>query len=64
MKEEKANKLIKTLEKQGYKDKLYSDYSGRGMFGDTTYGVVTDIKDLSKKLFLNRDNMGLDYIFY
>ena len=61
MEKEKANKLIRKLKKERYKAKIYEGYSGRGMFGRETFGVTTNKVFDSK---FNRDNMGLDYIYY
>lgn len=60
----KALKLIKKLKMEGYNASLYEDYSGRGMFGRTTFGVITDARNVSPKIKLRRDNLGLDYIYY
>jgi hypothetical protein len=45
---------------------VYEDYSGRCMYGETTYGVVLkgyDITPQMRKRY-RLDNMGLDYIIY
>lgn len=43
MKQEDAEALVNVIEGLGYKAEVYDDYSGRGMFGRTTAGVVTDM---------------------
>lgn len=51
---------------------LRTDYSGRGMYGSTTMGIVVGRYDLEDvESFLKEegisyrlDNMGLDYILY
>jgi hypothetical protein len=52
--------------------RIYSNYSGRGMFGKTCIGVVGSMEELDCLLGevkgsgkgLCKDNMGLDYIYY
>ena len=63
MEKEDALKLIKKLEKQGHEVKLYEGYSGRGMFGDTTFGVQSN-NYFEPKSPLRVDNLGLNYIYY
>jgi len=43
---------------------LYEDYSGRGMFGERTTGVVMPGHCMPKKTKFRTDNMGLDMIVY
>lgn len=33
---------VRLLQDDGYEAELCADYSGRGMYGDTTAGIVTD----------------------
>ena len=40
MTKEHAEFLVNALEYDGQEGELYEDYSGRGMMGKTTYGVV------------------------
>ena len=69
MKESIAKKIIKC---SGGELTLRKDYSGRGMFGEKTCGVVGNRYDLedacldAKVKFndLRLDNMGLDHIIY
>ncbi len=72
----KAIELVNFLEAKGYDAELYEDYSGRGMYGNTTTGVTTDASPNSMENLeedmeeaeidpsFRRDNMGLDYIYY
>ena len=43
---------------------LYEDYSGRGMFGETTTGVDMPPRCVPKGTKFRTDNMGLDMIVY
>lgn len=43
MTKEQANFLVETIENSGNEAEIRDDYSGRGMFGKSTYGVVTKI---------------------
>ena len=65
----KLKRIANILEGDGYKAEIRDDYSGRGMFGATCYGIVTDGPEIVDKLTplgTNQkiDNMGLDYIVY
>ncbi len=58
-----AEKLVKQLEDQGYEATIRGDYSGRFMYGETTYAVVTDHNcSLTKKYRV--DSMGLGIVVY
>ena len=67
-----AERIADALEAEGVDVEIYEDYSGRGMFGSQTAGVV--VKDPgSVELIMSqlgiedsqrRDNMGLSYIVY
>jgi hypothetical protein len=62
-----ATRYFKTLLGKGYKATLYGDYSGRGMNGRTTWGVVTGRDALTICPGLakyTKDSMGMDVIFY
>jgi hypothetical protein len=37
-----AQGLVQLMEEQGHEASLYEDYSGRGMYGGSTTGVVVD----------------------
>lgn len=60
------------LEDREYEDVVREDYSGRGMYGEITNGVVVDRYSFSEiKKFLDEkdisyrtDNMGLSFIIY
>lgn len=57
----------KRLQAKGYEVTVRDDYSGRGMYGRKTFGIVTCYDAINacpglKKVAI--DNMGLDYIFY
>jgi len=68
MKLEAAMDLLDALQDAGYSAEMYNDYSGRGMFGRTTTGVVSDVTPNTIPEFINTryniDNMGLSYIYY
>jgi hypothetical protein len=57
---EDAQLIFETLEYNGAEgleeDGARSDYSGRGMFGRTTYAVVADKWDIERAL----EDLGLD----
>jgi hypothetical protein len=71
-----AVELMNFLENQGFDAKLYEDYSGRGMYGNTTTGVTTDASPGEMEFMeeemeeaeidpaFRKDSMGLDYIYY
>jgi len=78
-----ASELINFIQSKTLDDEaeLYDGYSGRGMYGKTTYGVTTSLRpqeltDIIENMddeeleihglqdYYNRDNMGLDYIYY
>jgi len=69
MKLDAAIDLVNALQDNGFEAETYEDYSGRGMYGETTTGVVSDITPNTIPEFLNTryniDNMGKsDYIYY
>jgi hypothetical protein len=72
MKKANAEKILAAMEDAGMKCELYEDYSGRGMFGRTTTGIVCDSPEdaswAAGKARVpkprNLDNMGLRYIVY
>lgn len=60
-----AKRLISRINKNGGKARIYEGYSGRGMFGDKTTGVVCGPYDIDfKKTKFRYDNLGLDMIVY
>lgn len=69
---EDAKKIVETAEQDDSGITLYENYSGRGMFGKKTAGVVgnrTEIEDAAEQAGVNVslfkwDNMGLDMIAY
>jgi len=63
MEKEDALKFIKKLKKQGCEAKLYEGYSGRGMFGEITFGVQSN-KYVEVKSPLRVDNLGLNWLYY
>jgi hypothetical protein len=72
MKKANAEKILAAMQDAGMDAELYEDYSGRGMFGRTTTGIVCGSPEdaawaagqagVSKPR--NMDNMGLQYIVY
>ena len=72
MKLENAEAIVEHLNDNGAEADVQSDYSGRGMYGVTTAGVVTryfaDVTHAMGKLGIEDsrriDNMGLDMIVY
>ncbi len=64
----KANEIIERLEEQGYEAGLYREYSGRAMYGKTTYAVTTDCSPVTMEAHRIEypcvDNMGLEYVYY
>lgn len=59
---QQARNLVNKLRREGLKAEIYEDYSGRGMFGAVTFGVVTNSARATNKFRV--DNSGLDYIYY
>lgn len=60
-----ARALVRRVRKAGGTAEVYVDYSGRGMYGATTTGVVMDrwsAQRFGKKRA--HDGMGLDVIVY
>ena len=72
MKLEHAEQIVEHIEGEGGEASLYEDYSGRGMYGSTTAGVVADsASSVARALAalgiterLRHDSMGLDIIVY
>lgn len=65
MTKEKATGLARRVREAGGEASVYEGYSGRGMFGRTTTGVVMDresARHFGKKHA--HDSMGLDVIVY
>jgi len=68
MTREQAKRIIRRVNQRDGEGAatLYENYSGRGMFGQTTCGVVLSsyaVTELDKKKF-RRDSMGKDVILY
>ena len=42
MDKDQAEKIVSTLKDEGYEAYVAEDYSGRGMYGSTCTGIVTD----------------------
>lgn len=65
MKQEIAELIVEN----GYDMELYEDYSGRGMFGDTTTGVVCDnlnvflasVSEIFFEMILDAKDLGDDF---
>jgi hypothetical protein len=72
MKLENAQAIVEFLEDQGDEASVYEDYSGRGMYGRTTAGVVaSEVSDVTYAMgrlgiedSRNSDSMGRDVIVY
>ncbi len=72
MKPEHAHQIVQWLSENRIHAYVYHDYSGRGMYGRTTAGVVThnvtDVFEAKGALKIHddfaRDSMGLDTIVY
>lgn len=78
MKKSTAEKLVQIANSIGEDIKIYEGYSGRGMFGAKTTGVVCHEGTIQSCLIegefskeekrelksLSRDNMGLSMIYY
>lgn len=72
---EQAEAIVEALEREGASASVYPDYSGRGMFGKTCVGIVTDSPALvgfvvaelgfpKDALPRRRDSLGLETILY
>lgn len=77
MTQQQADTLLQILTEDGYEADIYSDYSGRFMFGDTTIGVAVhdsylDYHQLRVQIeevdpdfpYINIDQLGVGYILY
>ena len=72
MKLEHAKKIVDALRDEGYEAEVCEDYSGRGMYGEYTTGVVagvaTEVTWFMGKLDIDDcrrvDSMGRDCIVY
>jgi len=72
---EQAEAIVERMEDEGASARVYRDYSGRGMFGKTCVGIVTDSPELvgfcaaeagvpKRDLPRRRDSLGFDTILY
>lgn len=52
MTEIKVDVMVEVIQEYGYTARIYEDYSGRGMYGSTTIGVVTELRPLEMKQLL------------
>lgn len=66
---EKAEAIVDKLNDKGVEARLYEGYSGRGMYGACTTGVV--VPDRAQAIAIcpeladcRRDNLGFDTILY
>ena len=50
MTEAQADKVMETLDQCGVEYQVYEDYSGRGMYGRTTTGIVCNLRPNEFKL--------------
>jgi len=66
MTQEEAELMEEFLEKDGYDAEIRDDYSGRMMYGKTTFAVVTNASPNAHKATagFRSDNMGLDFVYY
>ena len=72
MKLDYAEQIVEYMETEGTKASLYEGYSGRGMYGRETSGVVAEsvgdvtyaMGALGIKERIQTDSMGLDVIVY
>ena len=66
---DQARRIRRKLLSHGINSKLYEDYSGKGMFGDKTLGVVIDPIDFPEEVCpslkkFRADNLGMQTIYY
>jgi hypothetical protein len=78
---DQAREIVEMLDCTGnYDSSVYENYSGRGMYGDTCIGIVTnaspilvgyyaaklenDLEMEDDQLPIRSDNMGKDIIYY
>lgn len=59
-----AEKLVARINSEGGNAKLYEDYSGRGMYGDVTTGVVFSGSHYTFTRKYRSDNLGMNTIIY
>lgn len=65
----RLKKIVSVLKEEGCRAEIRENYSGRGMYGTTCYGIVTNAPEIVSKLTPLKthekiDNMGLDFIVY
>lgn len=53
--------VVEELRRKGHHAEVYERYSGRGMHGDTTTGIVTDAPGVLLGVTLIREAKELDY---
>ena len=61
MLKELAETIVSACEKEGFTAQLYIDYSGRGMYGDKTTGVVADSEGDLLCAIVNNSDMFDDH---
>lgn len=59
-----AKRIVKKIEKEGGEATLRENYSGRGMYGAVTAGVVFKGSHYTFTRKYRSDNMGMDTIIY
>ena len=66
MKEKTAEAMVRRINKREGEvvASVYRNYSGRGMFGRITTGVVLPMRHVPKGRRYRMDNVGLDVIIY
>jgi hypothetical protein len=64
---DQAKRLVRTLKGRNPDTKahIYEGYSGRGMYGEKTTGVVVGAYEYDRqKSKFRSDNLGFDFIIY
>ena len=60
MKESTARKIMEIMEDAGHEARLRENYSGRGMYGSTTFAVVGDRSQITKAITYAAYCLGLE----
>lgn len=52
-----ARRIVEVAEESGLELRLQEDYSGRAMYGETTYGVVGSLRDFMQAIVMTTESI-------
>lgn len=55
-----ARRIVEVAEESGLDLRLQEDYSGRAMYGETTYGVVGSLRDFMQAIVMTEESIVED----